>query len=250
MEIFYDKEKSAEIEKKLIDKWFHWEEQRKHYRISREERVAKRGKEFHVSDVVGCPLKTYCRMKNFERKFTKTNVGLMLFGIVAQKFIQWLYSEEECEYEAWIPDVIIGHIDVLEMGKYPLEVKASRKRIFKRSQLPQTWVEQLVCYMAMMSSEIGWLIILNIFSCQVTCFCIKMTKEDILGQLVAISTTVNERRRAVNLERPTMLRPNAEDYEWCYYKHVCPRRADCKRKSDAIKKRKEKLKEARKKKKK
>lgn len=247
MEIFYDKDKSAEIEQKLIDKWSRWEDEKKRYRIRRDERVAKRGKEFHVSDVVSCPLQTYCRMKNFERKFTKSNVGLMLFGIVAQKLIQWLYTEEECEHEAWIPDVAIGHIDIFEEGKHPLEIKASRKRIFKRSQLPQKWVEQIVCYMAMTSSEIGWLIILNIFSCQVSCFCVKMTKEDILGQLVAISTTVNDRRRAVNLERPTMLRPDAEQYEWCYYKHVCPRRIECKQKFSVIQKRKEKAKQKRKK---
>lgn len=250
MEIFYDKEKSAEIEQKLIDKWSKWEGERKHYRVRRDEQVAKRGKEFHVSDVVCCPLQTYCRMKKFQRKFSKKNVGFMLFGIIAQKLFQWLYTEEECEYEAWIPDVAIGHIDIFEAGKYPMEIKSSRKRIFKRSQLPQKWVEQLVCYMAMTSSEIGWLVILNIFSCQVTCFCIKMTKEDILGQIVAMSTTVNERRRAVNLERPSMLRPDAEQYEFCYYKHVCPRRADCKRKYDSMKKREEERKLARKKKKK
>lgn len=246
VKIYYDKEKSAELEQKLIDKWFKTEEVRGKYRIKREERVTKRGKEFHISDVVCCPLQTYCRMKKFQRKFTKKNVGMMLFGIVAQKLIQWLYSDGECEYEAWIPDIVIGHIDIFEEHKHPLEIKASRKRIFKRSQIPQKWVEQIVCYMAMTSSKIGWLVILNVFSCQVSCFCVEMNDEDILGQLVLISKTVNDRRRAVNLERPTMLRPNAEQYEFCYYKHVCPRRIECKRKFDEIQKRKEKAKKSRK----
>lgn len=239
MRIFYDREKSAEIEGKLINKWANFEEQKKQYRIRRDERVAKRGKEFHVSDVVSCPLQTYCRLKKFQRKFTKKNVGMMMFGIVAQKLFQWLYPDEDCEYEAWIPDIVIGHIDIFEGQKYPIEIKSSRKKIFKRSQIPQKWIEQLVCYMAMTSSQVGWLVILSIFSCQVTCFCVQMTKEEILGQLVVISTTVNERRRAVNLERPAMLRPSGEQYEYCVYKTVCPRRADCKRKFDVIKSRRE-----------
>lgn len=241
MKIYYDKEKSAELEQKLIDKWFKTEEIKGKYRIKRDERVAKRGKEFHVSDVVCCPLETYCRLLKLKRKFSKKSIALMLFGIVAQKLIQWLYPDEDCEYEAMIPDIVIGHVDVFEDQKHPMEIKATRKRIFKRDQIPQKWVEQLACYMAMTSSKIGWLIILNIFSCQVSCFCIEMTDEDVLGQLVLISTTVNERRRAANLERPTMLRPSAEQYEHCNYKRNCPRRADCKRKFDEIQKRKEAL---------
>jgi len=239
LKIFYDKEKSAELEGKLMEKWSETEQVRGKYKVRREERVARRGKEFHVSDVVCCPLQTYCRLKRFQRKFTKKNVGMMLFGIVAQKLFQWLYPDDNCEYEAYIADVVIGHIDIFEDLKYPMEIKSSRKRIFKRSQIPQRWVEQLVCYMAMTSSKIGWITILNIFSCQVSCFRVEMTDEDILGQLVVISTTVNERRRAVNLERPTMLRPSGEQYEYCVYKHNCPRRADCKRKFDVIQKRKE-----------
>ena len=240
MEIFYDKEKSAELEEKLIDKWFNTESVKGKYRIRREERVTKRGREFHISDVVCCPLQTYCRLKKFQRKFSKKNVGMMLFGIVAQKLFQWLYQDEECEYEAMIEDVVIGHIDVFEKLEYPMEIKASRKRIFKRNQIPQKWVEQLVCYMAMTSSKVGWMTILNIFTCQVSCFCIKMTDEDILGQLVVIAKTVNERRRAVNLDNPSMLRPSAEQYEFCVYKHNCPLRADCKHKFDVIQKRREK----------
>jgi len=245
MQIYYDKEKSAEIEDKLIGKWSKWEDQKKRYRIRRDERVAKRGKEFHVSDVVCCPLQTYCRLMKFQRKFSKKGVGMMLFGIVAQKLLQWLYPDEDCEYEATIPDIVIGHVDIFESLKYPLEIKSSRKRIFKRSQIPQQWVEQLVCYMAMTGSKKGWMVILNIFSCQVSCFCVEMTNEDILGQLVVIATTVNERRRAVNLERPSMLRPSGEHYEFCVYKHNCPRRDDCKRKFDVIQKRKEEAKKKR-----
>jgi len=242
LKIYFDKEKSAELEKKLIDKWFLWEDEKRKYRIKRELKVAIRGSEFHISDVVCCPLKTYCRIKKFERKFTKKTVGVMLFGIVAQKLVQWLYPDDQCEHEAVIPDIVIGHIDIFEDFKYPLEIKSSRKRIFKRSQIPQMWVEQLVSYMAMTSSKKGWIILLNVFSCQVTCFCIEMTDTDILGQLVVISDTINRRRRAINLENPNMLRPSAEQYEHCQFKHNCPRKVECKRKFQVIQNRKEKAK--------
>lgn len=240
MKIYYDKKKSAEIEKKLFDKWSKPFQVRK-YRVQREKRVAKRGSEYHISDAIGCEVKCFCRLKRLKRSFTKRSVGLMLFGIVAQKLVQWLYPEEQSEYEAGITDVVVGHLDVFEDELYPIEIKASRRRIFRRNQLPQRWVEQLASYMALTSSKKGWVVILNVFSCQVACFCVEMTEKDILGQLVVISGNVAKRRRAVNLDRPTMLIPSGEEYEYCFYKQTCPRRIDCREKWKRIQQRRKKV---------
>jgi hypothetical protein len=233
LRVYYDKEKSAEVEKKLFEKWD--ETQRKGIsRVVEKEMVHKsteHGTEYHVYDVIYCPMKKICRALGFEKKVTKKSIGLMLFGIVAQMLVQWLYPPEQREYQAMVYEIIQGHIDIFEDFEYPLEIKASRKRIFKRDQLPEKWVKQTMAYMAITGKKKGWILILNVFTCQVSAWCIEMTSKEILGQLVVMMHNATEIAKAIPTKDFDSLDVHPSEYQYCNYKHSCPKRKLCREKA-------------------
>lgn len=201
------------------------------YRASK----TSRGKEIHVSDLTGCLMKPYCRVTGVERKQSKSSIGLMVFGIIAQKLLQWTYPKRVCEFEANIAllkdiENIFGHIDIYEKEIYPIEVKASRKRVFKSSQIPIAWVEQLMSYMSMTGAHLGWIVLFNVFSVQIMAFKFVLSKKDILGWLVTLSKRASSIITATKTKDCSELEICPEEYEWCGYKHGCPRAEECRQK--------------------
>jgi len=221
MRFFYDKDKSVEIMQRITKKFG---------------KGSSRGKELHVSDCVYCPVSAYCRITGIERHQTKTAVGLMVFGIIAEDVLASTYTKEEadCQHKTYLnlkfPESIFGHMDIFEYYKFPLEVKATRKRIFKAEDVPKPWVEQLMSYMSMKGLGVGWLVILNIFSTQWMAFKMILNKEDILGWIITMSMRGGKIRKAVDTEDPLILDIHPNEYEFCNYKHACPRRDECKKK--------------------
>jgi len=239
MRFFYDKDKSLELMQRITKKF---------------DRAtgASRGKELHVSDCVYCPVSAFCRLTGIERHRTKTSIGLMVFGIVAEDVLASTYTKEEadCQHKTRImlkeDESIFGHMDIFEFYKFPLEVKASRKRIFKAEDVPKPWVEQLMSYMSMKGLGVGWLVIFNVFSTQMMAFKMILSKDDILGWLITMTMRGAKIKEAVNSEDSLILEIHPSDYEWCDYKHACPRRSECKKKWRELKKQKEEEKKAKK----
>uniref|UniRef100_A0A6H1ZQZ9 PD-(D/E)XK nuclease superfamily protein n=1 Tax=viral metagenome TaxID=1070528 RepID=A0A6H1ZQZ9_9ZZZZ len=209
MKFYHDRDKSAEIEQRLIERW---------------DITTRRGERYHVYDVIACLMKAYNRLTGVPHHHTKKNVGIMVFGIVAGKILQECYPEDQREY---VIDLMggdpVGHIDVFEAFKFPLEGKASRKRIFRRADVPPIWVEQLMSYMAMSSSNKGWLIIINVFSVQISAFCLEMTNDELLSQLIVMSSRVSKIRKAVKEKDPFMLDIIKEECSECGFKKNCER---------------------------
>jgi len=201
-------------------------------RFGKHAKKTARGQECHVSDVLGCEVKAYCRMKGLPRKMTKQSIGLMIFGIIAQKILQWTYPREWTEYESTIDaiseeETVFGHIDVHEEMKYPLEVKASRKKVFKRSQIPEYWLKQLISYMAMEGADKGWIIIFNVLSCQIMAFQVRMTASERLDQLALLTSKAARIKKSVKEDSPNILQIDPTNYPYCYYKNSCPRVKEC-----------------------
>lgn len=211
MRFFYDKDKSAEIEQRLIDRW------------DERQRQTTRGDEFHVYDVVYCSMKAYNRMTGVEKKFTKKSVGILVFGIIGGQILAECYPEDQREYTTDLQELVFGHVDVFEDFTFPLEGKVSRKRIFKRVDVPPKWVEQLMCYMAMTGSKKGWLVIINVFSVQISAFCLEMTSEDLISQLVVMSAKTNKIQQAVKNKDPFLLEIAVDECSNCGYKKKCVR---------------------------
>jgi len=206
---YYDKDKSKELETKLYE---HYSNQ-------------PRGNELHVYDVVYCPMKAYNRLTGITQKPTKQVIGYLVFGIVAQKIVQALFPKEQCEYETTIEDLIYGHIDIYEMLTYPLEVKATRKRIFKRDQVPEGWILQLMTYMATRKAEKGWIVILNVFTNQISCFCCEMTEYELNSLRVTSLFIGSKIVEAVKARNPDLLDEylKLDECKSCMYKKCSKR---------------------------
>lgn len=220
MKVFYDKDKSIELMQRIEDEF------------GERARKTARGEEMHVSDLTGCLLKPYCRLLGLERKMTKTIVGVMVFGIVAENMLGWTYPSEELQYQSnlWVlekSENIFGHIDIYEDMKYPIEIKSSRKNVFKSNELPKYWVEQLMAYMSIQGSWKGWIIMFNVFSTQIMAFQVQMTAEDRLDWLIELNRRALAVRNAFKEKDCRLLDINPHEYEWCLYKDGCPRKEFC-----------------------
>lgn len=238
MRIFYDKEKSMELMKRIEDKFG-------------EENKYQRGTEIHVSDLCYCLMKTYCRITGIERQQTKSSIGVMVFGIIAETVLGWTYPKDVLQYKSSMPmtseeENIFGHIDVFEEFKYPLEVKASRKQVFMANQVPPQWIEQLISYMSMEGCQTGWIVIFNIFSTQIIAFQINLTREEILDWQIALSTRRIQTLEAIKLKDPTKIPIRADEYSFCDYRFKCPKGEECYKKSREIVTQKAKDKETKK----
>lgn len=226
--LYYDKEKSLDLMQRIEKKF------------GETSRKTARGSEMHVYDLTNCPVKAYCRLLGMEAKITKISIGLMVFGIVSENVLGWTFPNDELQYQTSIslidPDEsIFGHIDIYEDKVYPLEVKGTRKNIFKGSDIPIPWVEQTMSYMAMQGATMGWIILFNVFSAQIMAFRLVMTSNDILDWLITLSVRSSTIKKAVKERSPTALEIHPEEYENCNYKLSCPRSQECHKKSNEIK---------------
>lgn len=232
MKIFFDKAKSEELTKRIETKF--------------SEESHERGNELHISDLTTCLMKTVCRLIGLTREELKANVGLMVFGIIAENVIAWTYPADVSQFKSSMnllkdEDDIFGHIDIFEEKKFPLEVKGTRKRIFRTKDLPINWAEQLMSYMAMEGADKGWLVIFNFLSCQLTAFRIEMTNQDRLDWIITLTSRANATKelakelleKATNMHL-TVLEIRPQDYSMCNWKKVCPRRDECKRKAKEL----------------
>ena len=234
MRIYYDKEKSAQLMQRITDKFT-------------KEEIHRTGSEIHVSDLCGCEVKAYCRITGVEQKKTKQLIGLMVFGIISEFVLAETYPKEERQNLATLPflteeENIYGHIDIFEDMKCPMEVKGSRQRIFKATDIPKIWQEQLMSYMALKGAIVGWLIIINFFSTQIMAFCFEMKGDETMEWIMTLNNRARRIRKAVKSKDPSGLEIRGK-YGQCYYKTNCPRKNDCKdlwKEEQALKRRKKK----------
>ena len=216
VKFFHDKNKAKEIEQKLMAKW---------------DRDRKPRTGIHTYDVVYCQLKAFLRFAGVEKRITKQSVGFMVFGIIGDFLVGELFPRKYRHFKTGLYDVIKSEIDVLEQGLYPLEIKTTRKRIFRKSQVPQKWVEQLLTYMCEQNAHQGWLVLLSIFSGQIMTFKLEITQQEIEAQKVVALERARIIKEAVNNRDPTPLQPQPAEYSLCDYKYRCPKKEECREKA-------------------
>jgi predicted Zn-ribbon and HTH transcriptional regulator len=147
---------------------------------------------------------------------TPESGAAMLFGQVGQELLQILYPPEECEYS--VEGDIPLHIDIFEDQKYPLEIKWSAQKIFRASDIPRGWLLQLMGYMGITKSTIGWMVIVNIFSRQLTTFKITMTEDEGKEQVQRIYDSRKRILEAVKKKDSDSLLVETSECTWCSYK--------------------------------
>lgn len=227
LKIYYDAEKTKEIENKILTEYG-----------DRKKDWTKTG--YNVSECSNCEMKTFNRRTGVPEIKTKQNIGFMVFGIIAEIVMTSIYPEDQRQYEANLNELIWGHMDVYENFEFPLEGKATAKRIFKTKDLPINWVMQLVNYLTMSKGNKGWMVILDIFTRSISVFCVELPAEDKLSQIEVLMDKVSRFDKAILAKDSTglsvSLSISPEEYELCNFKHDCSRRLECKAKHVELKK--------------
>ena len=154
-------------------------------------------------------------------------MGIMMIGVVGQKIIQALYPPEQCEYE---PDKNLpeeeqlpSHIDIFAELKTPVEIKWSRKAIYRGSDVLEykSGFLQITGYMAKTNSVEGKIVIFNVISGKLNAFKIIM-REDELKQRREEIAELKKRIESNNID---VLEPWFEECKYCDYRPSRKRKA-------------------------
>lgn len=171
------------------------------------------------------------RLIGHEQTFTQDGAINMLFGEVGQTLIQRLFPVEHCEFS--IEGEIPLHIDIFEDLKYPIEIKWSAQKIYRSSDIPEGWIKQLMGYMALSNSMLGWMLIINLGTRQINAFKFLMTEKEIEDTYREIYESKERILEAVKTNNDSKLKLMEEECYWCSYKatkekretgeFICPR---------------------------
>lgn len=200
MRIKHDSEKVAEFSRIMLTEYYE---------------QSKRRTGFHRSDSIGCPLRTYWRfVGGIEPSYTTRDVGTLLLGTLAHVAMHKYFDYQEKIFK--LGEIYIT-VDAL-YGKYPIETKTTRKKIYRKEQLLQSWIEQLAIAMSVMGINKGYLMVMNIISFGLTVWEVTMTDAEremfakqCLWQILLISEAIKEKD-------PSKLTPKTNNCGWCPYK--------------------------------
>lgn len=170
----------------------------------------------HRSDAISCPLKAYWRItKLIEGIYSSTDVGILLLGELAHIALHKNFDAQEKVY--MIADQLHVTVDAI-FGKYPIETKSTRKKIYRREDLLQSWLEQLAIAMAVMKENTGYLMVINIINFSVAVWELNMNEEEremflnnCIWQILSILDSVQKKD-------PTLLTPKTDECMNCPYR--------------------------------
>ena len=176
-------------------------------------------KGFHRSDTIACPLKAYWRLTGeIQQQFGTRDVGTLLLGTLCHIALHKNFPAQEKVYNLSGVHVTV---DALVDGggvMYPIETKSTRKKIYKKEDLLQSWLEQLSIAMAVMEVNVGYLMVMNIITFGLTVWEVTMddTEREMflhscIWQILSIADAIEKRD-------PTILTPKYTDCKWCSYR--------------------------------
>jgi len=171
---------------------------------------------FHRSDAITCPLKAYWRMTGeVEQEYGTRDVGTLLLGTLAHIALHEHFDAQE---KVYMLQGIYITVDAI-YGTIPIETKSTRKKIYKKEEIPQAWIEQLAIAMAVMKSNIGYLMIMNIITYGLTVWEVtfdndserEMFLNSCVWQIISIAD-------AIKRKDSSSLPPKYNDCKWCSYR--------------------------------
>jgi len=202
MRIRHDSDKVKEFSEIMLSKY---------YKRGKNERP----KGFHRSDALACPLRAFWRMTGeIEEEYGTRDVGTLLLGTLAHIALHKYFDAQEKVYT--LQGIYIT-VDAI-YGKYPIETKTTRKAIYKKEDLLQSWIEQIGMAMAVMKVNKGYLMVMNIITYGLTVWEITMTNEEremflnsCVWQIISIAD-------AIKKKNPSSLTPKYSECKWCPYR--------------------------------
>jgi CRISPR/Cas system-associated exonuclease Cas4 (RecB family) len=175
----------------------------------------------HRSDAIACPLKAYWRLTGLiPAIYTSQNVGILLIGTLAHIALHQNFDAQEKVFDLHGVSVTVDAIMGQEGQKqFPIESKTTRKKIYRKEDLPQEWIEQLAIAMAVMDVDTGYLMVFNVISFSITVWEIsEMSKEEREMFLNGCVWQVGSILDAIEKKKPELLSPKFNDCEWCPYR--------------------------------
>jgi len=193
------------------------------------ERIVKRYLEgvrnrlgFHRSDAISCPLKAYWRLTGHEPEYSPQQIGNFILGNLAHAMIESYFDTQELQIK--VGGLVYVTIDATLDG-YPIEIKTTRRKIYRRDQIPQEWIEQLAFAMSALKKNKGYLFVLNYISFAVMVWEVEMTDNEIRHYSQQLLWSIIKIIDAVKKRNPEMLHPKHADCQYCMYRKICPYKA-------------------------
>ena len=202
MQIRHDSEKVKEFSQIMLSKYYN--------------RSVTKRTGFHRSDAIACPLKAYWRMTgDVQQDWGTRDVGMLLLGELCHIALHKHFDAQEQVFK--LQGIYIT-VDAIFGGKYPIETKSTRKKIYKVEDLLDSWIEQLCIAMAVMKVNTGYLMVLNIITYGLTVWEITMSDNERQMFLNSCVWQIISIADAIKKKTPEILIPKYKDCLWCSYK--------------------------------
>ena len=186
------------------------------------EESIKGRKGLHRGDAICCPLKTYYRLTGeLKPQYTSRDVGTLILGTLAHIALHKNFKFQEKVYKLQGIYVTVDAIYEENGVEYPVETKSTRKRIYRKEDLLESWIEQLSIAMAVMKVNKGYLMVLNIINFSLTVWEITLTDEERQMFLQSCIWQIMSITDAINKQDPSILTPKYSECKYCPYRKQC-----------------------------
>lgn len=184
----------------------------------------------HRSDVIACPLKCYWRLTGLIKAiYDSGSVGILLIGTLAHIALHKNFDAQEKVFDLDGMDVTVDAILGEENSSridYPIESKTTRKKIFRKEDIPEDWLQQLAIAMSVMHVDFGYLMIFNVISFSITVWEVALSFEEQEMFLRAAKYQKDSILNAIELRKPELLQPKRSECQWCPYRPMRKREMD------------------------
>ena len=170
---------------------------------------------WHRSDSIACPLKAYWRLTDeIKPDLGPNDVGILLLGELCHIALHKYFDAQEKRYDLGGVQITVDAI----FGQFPIETKSTRKKIYRKEDLLNEWIEQLAIAMAVMHVNTGYLMVMNIISFSLNVWEITMSTSELEmfgNSCVFQAFSIGD---AISKKDPSLLSPKYNECALCSYR--------------------------------
>lgn len=201
MQITHDSEMAEQFSKIMLTSYY--------------DRSVNHREGFHRSDVISCPLKCYWRLTGeISINLGPSDVGILLLGELCHIALHKYFDAQEKHFDLGGTAITVDAI----FGNTPIETKSTRKKIYRREDLLNDWIEQLGIAMAIMNSNVGYLMIMNIITFSLTVWKVTMSNDELSMFANSCQFQAFTIADSINKKNPCLLTPKYSECAMCSYR--------------------------------
>lgn len=170
---------------------------------------------WHRSDSISCPLKAYWRLTGeILPDLGPSDVGILLLGELCHIALHKYFDAQEKVFDLGGIKITVDAI----YGCFPIETKSTRKKIYRKEDLLNDWLEQLAIAMAVMGVNTGYLMVMNIITFSLTVWEVTMSTDEISMFGNACLFQNQSIADAIDKKNPSLLAPKYSECRLCSYR--------------------------------